>query len=297
MLISIDCFAGKVDVGGQTINTYFYFQPKYDSGSAVTDQFTISRARFDLWGDVGDKSSYFVEIDAASSQPLVYSWVDVKLDDHNKLTFGRIFYPFSLEYSTPPCKFDTINPTNMLWYYFGYSRDIGVQVGGKYDLFKYYLAVVNGRDFQMTDDNEVKDIVGRFVFSPIKDLGIGASYYNGKSGTTEADKLIGGAEISYTYDQFNIKTEYYSGQHLGNFSRGWYAQLAYYVIPSFQELIKYEDWDPDLGLSGDSKYSTTLGMNWFFDKTAKLQVNYVFNVEESVEVENNEFIVQVQLAY
>jgi len=296
-ILNVFASAGEINVGDHTINEYFYFQPKYSSGPAITDSFTISRARIDLWGNIGEKSAYFIEIDAASSQPLVYSWADLLFDANNKITIGRIYYPFSLEYSTPPCKFDTINPTSMLWAYFGYSRDIGIQWSSKYDLYKYYIAVVNGRDWEMTDNNDTKDIVGRCVLYPVKDLGIGISYYNGKSGTTEADKILGGGEVSYIAGDFSFKGELYAGKNSGIETRGWYVQPSYYVLPGIQTLIKYEEWDSDLSVAGNGNIITTLGVNWFYDKTTKLQINYISNKEETAETDNDQLLMQLQLSF
>lgn len=291
------CFAGELDLGNYSVNVSSYIQVKYNNSEASTDQFTIPRARFDLWGNIGTKSAYFIEIDAASTQPLVYSWIEYKLDEKNKLTMGRMFYPFSLEYMTTPNNFETILPTSMLWAYFGYSRDIGLMASGKYETFKYYGGIVNGSDYSYTDDNETKDIVGRFVYYPIKDLGIGVSYYNGRSGTLEAYKVIGGGEISYSKDSFSVKSEYYAGENNSIHSRGWYFQPSYYVLNGVQLLIKYEDWDPDVAVANNSLYTTTYGVNWFFDTTTKLMVNYIANREETTPVVNDELLAQMQLSF
>jgi phosphate-selective porin len=288
--------AWEVRVGERVINIFNYLQVRYTSDPSAMDQFTIPRARIDVWGDVNDKLGYFTETDLMQSPALVYGWIDLKYISKATLRLGKFYYPFGLEYTTPPSQFDTINCTTTLWNLFGYSRDIGMQLSGKFEKFKYYLAVVNGADNSSTDNNKAKDVVGRVVFTPLNKLALGVSYYGGKSGTMEAERVRVGGEINYNEGSFSLKGEYISAKD-GNVNKlGWYLQPAYNIC-NVQGLARYESWDPDLDISGDKRYIFTLGINWFFDLNAKLQVNYEIKSEETNEVANNALLTQLQLNF
>ena len=64
-------------------------------------------------------------------------------------------------------------------------------------------------------------------------------------------------------------------------------------------LVKYEDWDSDTSAAtaGAFDNSTTVGINWFYDDTSKLQINYVAKKEEASESENDELLLQMQLSF
>ncbi|MEI6283303.1 MAG: porin, partial [Alphaproteobacteria bacterium] len=57
---------------------------------------------------------------------------------------------------------------------------------------------------------------------------------------------------------------------------GWYAQAAYFIVPRFvQTAVKYEQFDADDRLGGDSTRTWTLGLNWFLkDNDLKLQFDW-----------------------
>ena len=60
-------------------------------------------------------------------------------------------------------------------------------------------------------------------------------------------------------------------------SDGWYAQAAYFAIPkALQAVVKYDDFDPNLGIAANSTRTWTLGANYFLKADdLKLQFDYL----------------------
>ncbi|MCD6422717.1 MAG: hypothetical protein J7L42_01180, partial [Elusimicrobia bacterium] len=63
-------------------------------------------------------------------------------------------------------------------------------------------------------------------------------------------------------------------------------------------VLRYEEYDPDKSVTdkNDIKW-TTLGINYFASKKAKIQANYIFKSEAEDETNNNSFIVQMQYCF
>jgi hypothetical protein len=294
IVIGLPASAGEVKLGDQSVNISSYIQTRYSFDQARTDQFAIPRLRSDIWGDVNENFGYLIELDATASPSIIYGWIDVKPNKATKLRVGRFYYPFGLEYTTPPSRFDTINPTFCLWNLFGYSRDSGIQFSQNFQHFKYAVALVNGADNQSADDNEAKDLFGRFVFKKSKDFSAGLSFHVGQAGSTEAERQRIGAELDYKLERFGLKAEYIRARDNGVKKWGWYLQPSLWLSPAFQGLVRFEYWDPDTQSGGNLQTVTTFGVNAFFNAHAKLQVNFELKREET-EVSNDAFLIQLQL--
>ncbi|MFI0491973.1 porin, partial [Flavobacterium sp.] len=171
------------------------------------------------------------------------------------------------------------------------GRDLGIQVSGSLlqtpsnrFLLDYYIAYFNGQGINLaTDANNFKDVAARLVVHPFEFLDLGGSYTNGydnwvttaaKAATYNAPigsvitiKTLAtnaitsnnnhsriGADIAFTYNDFNFKAEYIEAQE-GTYlvgttvktliKNGWYAQAGYYVLPKkLQFVVKYDTYDP-----------------------------------------------------
>ncbi|MBI4777688.1 hypothetical protein HY792_02005 [Candidatus Desantisbacteria bacterium] len=182
------------------------------------------------------------------------------------------------------------------------GRDIGGQVSGEFDFgtkkkIEYAVGIFNGAGINVDDDNECKDIAGRILIFPIQDLSVGVSYYNGKSGAAETDKLRTGMELSYLINRLSIEGEYISGKD-GNLEEyGWYAQIGYKFVPELEAVVKYDSYEPDKNKTDDKIDAATLGLNWVLNKWAKIQTNYEWKFEEGTKVSNDVFLTQYQVQF
>jgi hypothetical protein len=194
---------------------------------------------------------------------------------------------------------------------------------------EYSIGYLNGRGSDaygyttFSDDNKHKDISARIVFnapvdysSVFRGLSVGGSYYSGKSGVNgNINKNRRGFDISYVNTPVGFTFEYAKGEdgtikksghtltifyNQGEqFVSGYKAQDRYddWYPTTFQPFVRFDRWDPNTSISGDRKDITTIGLNWFFAQTTKLQVNYNFIKEESNKIDNNEFLVQLQYTF
>ena len=110
----------------------------------------------------------------------------------------------------------------------------------------------------------------------VKGLEGGSSmYYRTTNGTASQKKRIG-LEGRYEYKNFSLKSEYMKGQDGATVANGWYVQTAYFVLPRWQPIIRFEGFNPNEGLSSSHEYDTIIGLNYFLvHPKTKLQFNYV----------------------
>ena len=210
---------------------------------------------------------------------------------------------------------------------------------GKKDLIAYRIAITNGTGKNVMDDNEFKDYMGRIIISPLDWLHIGGSYRYGKQTPVKEEldpdeRTRWGVDLSLEKANFIFQAEYIQGLDkgssevgggcgstptivLGDFKKsGYMAQILYMTPWNFQPVVKFESYDPNIKIGDgnpddvegaydyDKQQDFTFGFNYFFAETVRLQMNYVYKIEESGdtdatyhEVANDYFVMQVQVIF
>jgi len=256
-----------------------------------------------------------------------------------KFSMGQFKSPVGLELNTPCHALHTIRRSTAVNQLAGPFRDMGIMLlgssdslFGKKDLFTYRLAILNGSGIGTWDDNKFKDIAGRLVISPWEWLHIGGSYRTGKQGIKVNEKVQGtrtqyGADIEFEFKNFLFQGEYIAGEDVGQkpsggsgcggksttadegetFNRdGFFVQAMYMTPWNLQPVVKYETYNPDdiaydyLFHEQDFEQSTfTFGLNYFLNDWTRIQVNYLYNAEETGDVEfpNDAIMFQVQAKF
>ena len=253
-----------------------------------------------------------------------------------KISVGQFKNPFGLELSTPCHKLHTIDRSAVVSNLAGPFRDFGVMVSGGTDtlslfgsttknLFGYQFALLNGNGKNIQDDNSFKDIVGRLTFHPLEFITLGASYRFGKhpaidpTATEEDERERLGFEIELNYKNFLVQGEYIQGSDIGSYTtgggcgdpievhegsvdrEGYFVQAMYMTPWNIQPVIKYEYYEPnkDADVIQDQFSTITYGLNIFPNEWTRLQINYLYNVEESglVEYNNDALVVQAQVVF
>jgi hypothetical protein len=133
-----------------------------------------------------------------------------------------------------------------------------------------------------------------YVNTPV---GFTAEYVRGEDG-----KLLSGTSVDNAVfgkiqsEGFTFTVFYNFGEQ---FLRGFKAQDRYddWYPLTFQPFVRFDRWDPNLKAGGDRIDITTLGFNWFFAETTKLQLNYNNKKQQGVNVANNEFLAQFQFGF
>ena len=87
-------------------------------------------------------------------------------------------------------------------------------------------------------------------------------------------------------------------------SNGWYAQVAYLLPFEIGEKFKiepnfrYQQFDNDDSVSGDKVEASSIGLNFYLKgHNLKVQTDYTIYNEETNEVVNNKFQIQLQVDF
>ncbi len=307
------------------------------------NSFYFNRVRLGVVGNVPYDVSYYVmaEFSPTKGGPyLLDAFVSYTgFGPMLKVSLGQFKSPFGLELSTPCQGLHTINRAKFVSQLAQPFRDMGIMFSGSTgdkpflgfenkNVFSYTLAFLNGTGINMKDTDKYKDIVGRIVFAPFDFISFGTSYRTGKSVNedptiTDADKRTRfGADVNFNYKNFLVQAEYIKGKDEGTVyvgeggcgggltavpgtaeSSGYMIQALYMTPWQFQPVIKYESYDRNLDETFDKQSAFTFGFNYFINEWTRVQVNYIYNVEESSETDilfyneipNDMFLVQVQV--
>ncbi len=204
---------------------------------------------------------------------------------------------------------------------------------GKKDLVTARFAVLNGTGLNTWDDNKFKDIAARLVISPTDWLSVGGSFRTGKqgmkiNGIKQSKSTRVGGDIEIEYKNFLLQGEYIMAEDEGaeptsgggcggkstgsinedeggEWSRdGYFVQLMYMTPWYLHPVIKYETYNPD-GLDYSFLYqdqdfgqsSFTFGINYFINEWTRVQLNYMYNAEETGEYNNDAISIQLQAKF
>jgi hypothetical protein len=137
------------------------------------------------------------------------------------------------------------------------------------------------------------------VLTPFRSFSIGLSHYNGRyspgSGLPILENTRTGIDILLIPGQFSLKGEYIFAKDDQLEKYGWYFQGGYYLIPeSLEVIVKHDVFDGNRAIQGDQIIVTTLGMNCFFSRKTKIQINYEHRRGGSLGSGDNMIFVQLQ---
>ncbi len=288
------------------------FQP----GEGKSGGADLRRIRFSLNGDPVDKWRYAFQAEFANTPKALDASITYSPFTNLSLTAGQFKIPFSRENLESASRLVFIDRPQAVEAFAArnadvignqYGRDIGVQVSGSLTerdgtlLLEYAAGVFNGAGINTADNNNAKDFSGRAVIHPLGGLQLGGSYYNGfdKWGTPAVSRARqrAGLEFGYEYRSLNLSGEYIAGTD-GSVSRaGWYAQAGWFLVRRvLQVAARYDAFNSETASVGMTNINYVFGANYFFPPAIKVQANYLVRREQKVQVKNNLFEMQLQLA-
>jgi phosphate-selective porin len=311
-------------LNGQTkINASGCLQVLYsnDESASAYDYFKVRRARLDFKGDVSRQVGWELQIDAVQtlktvagtnvvSRPVILdALINYNLNPTLAVTTGQFKIPFGRENLASDGSLDTIDRAPVTEKLVpgrdnsSQGRDFGVQLAGSLDfgrddkVLDYAVGCFNGSGLYYDEENRKKDLAGRLVYYPLKELTLGVDIYSGKSGTTEADKLRTGLEFSWTAGKYFLKSEYITGRDGTTDKSGWYALAGAKLNPAVDLVARFDDYDPNTSAVNDRTDMTTWGLNWYLSKWARIQANYEIKSEEGAQINNNVTLIQAQVQF
>ncbi|MDB5030258.1 porin [Mucilaginibacter sp.] len=306
---------------GKALNLTGLFQERYQGfqGTSGIDGFDTRRARLDFKGAISNNWDYELYVEFAGTPALVDGYTTYKVADYLKISAGQFKIPFSVESLTSDSQLELIDRSqveealnargkDVLGNQNG--RDIGAQINGSflkikdYYLFDYTFAVLNGNGINRADNNQDKDVSGRFTVHPIANLALSYDFYHGRDiyGTSTATQVRNrqGFDARYVYGPLSLTAEYDKGTDALIKRDGWYAQSAYFIIPKkLQVVAKYDTYDPNSVVYTDRSTWYIGGINYFFNPWTKLYVDYTYKREEipTAQVKNNLFAAEIQIQF
>ncbi len=311
-----------ITIGSRALQISGLAQVRYQGfeQSGVNNAFDLHRIRLDVRGDVTDSWSYDIYTEyGGTGVKLVDAWASYKVGSYLKFTAGQFKVPFSLESLISDQQLEFIDRSQVVEALVGRSkdvignqnaRDIGIQISGSFaklddfNLFDYSFGVFNGAGYDVTtDNNNHKDLGGRFTVHPIKNLSVSADFYNGVGnyGTPAKNQTRnrGGFDARYVVGGLSLQAEYDKGTD-GTIKRdGWFGQAAYFVVPKKLQLAaKYDTYDPNKAVTTDRTKIYTAGANYYFNDWTRITVDYLDRREETAtQLKNNILEVQLQVTF
>jgi hypothetical protein len=204
-------------------------------------------------------------------------------------------------------------------------RDIGALVEGRWSSFGYSVYLGNGlregRDLkdgqQFRDNNGNKSVGGRITLRLGEGFEVGGSYYRGKydDAAERALNLYGadaiwssrGFLLLYEYGKAEIENPagFGGGRAEGHFALATLNLSDFTAFASYQTLSyddPYHGWDPldplpiTVGIAEDVQ-RWAVGLVYTLAPDFRLSVEYDFNREKPVELNNDVFLAQVSLLF
>ena len=178
-------------------------------------------------------------------------------------------------------------------------RDVGVQISQSFESASYKVALVNGTGANEDDDNDEKDMLGRFLFHPSETLTVGISghlgYFQSNEETVDRSRL--GLDLSYEKEGFNAIAEYITRTDNDTTSTGWYALAAYTFSNKWRGVSRYESYLADTASSEDTLTILTLGVDYFLSGYNRLSLNYEFRNDDTDPSMEDRITAQFQVVY
>jgi hypothetical protein len=269
-----------------------FAQLQFAENNDSNDSFSIRRARLSLGGNLLRKLHFKLQADLTKSPVLLDALAEVTFRKELNLGAGQFLVPFSLENTTSAGELLTINRSQTVEKMApgrdngAIGRDIGAFLFGSYSFFDYAIGLVNGSGINKTDDNNHKDLVGRFLIRPFKATMVGFSFYSGRQRQAgEAIDLLRdkyGMELMVNYSRFKLVAEFIQAKDDRVKRQGWYVQNSLYLIPEkYQLVFRIDSINLDKSLPGQKTIIYTAGANWFLSSKSKLQANFEYHRKET----------------
>jgi hypothetical protein len=310
------------------IKVFGFIQPEYNYtfSDPAESTFKFRRARVGVRGRLFEDWSYYFMLETSpfiggvGSAYLMDAFVTWDKYNWARLSVGSYKQPFGREVQTACNALITIDRAIVSDQLVVPQRDYGISIwGGNVNTrLNYALAIMNGSGLNKVDNNNKKDVIGRVTYKVFDFMTIGGSFRYGypKLNNDEDSRTTYGGEILFDINNLHIQGEYIHDEGaydpgadtgcgseplaLGEKRDGAYGMIWYDTKWNLQPVFKYEFFDQDLDLKDvPYRYSErmTIGLNYYFNKAIRLQVNYQANIETVINEDNDKFLAQIQVVF
>ena len=294
---------GKIALGG-------FVHEHFISGPDETSSFVSKRARLTVKGDINDYAQIKIQSEFAKSPKLLDGQLTISPHQQWSLSMGQYKPPFGTDFLISATSTPFVNRSMATG--LTTNRDVGATVSFRkkfspdYSL-KLTTGLFNGSGINTSDANNTKNFVARAEITLGGMFTIAPNVYYGKTNQVDSlkeDLADFGGSLTWKWHREIVETEYIHSKHGDTKRAGWYVwgghmfSIGTPFLRELQLLARYEQHDPDAGAPDDRTDRLTIGTNLFVDrKYTKIQLNYQINGEQGASVDDNEFLMNVQVAF
>ncbi|HOK23254.1 MAG TPA: porin [Candidatus Hydrothermia bacterium] len=289
-----ECKCGKLEVTGYSHMIYEYVM---DGSEENYGLMTLPYVRISFKGKITDKLSFRFEPNLVNGK-IQYAYADLNHIPYVTLRMGKMKVPFGYEYQ--PYATNNVTPylsgATRLFYDLGYGADLGIMAIAELPYTELKLAL-----YENELNEYEKGYVGNLNLKPVDILTVGGSYY--KAQITNWYTLYEGY-LGLNHDIVNIEGGYIYRENddIDLASNGFYAQIYrkfdlpvenHYICPA----VKFSMLEPNDAVPDDKTTEVWAGFNLGFSKNIRLMVYYNLNLEETNDVDNDRFVMDLHFSF
>lgn len=289
-----------------------YLQGGYswDTDSNPETTFYLKRARISLTGNAPEeKFDYRLQVDMAGSPKICDLYFRYKPSPAFGMQLGQFKLPFAIENDIyGPTKFEFIDYSYITTLfarnnaqYDGLAatgRDLGFQVYGSlgeadgYHALSYNIGLFNGAGINGKDHNSSKDLVGRVIYKPSKELSFTASYMYAETDVKINEEMTRRYvesprwAIGAIYDNKSVlvRSEYAEAQFGNMHVASFYAMAGYQLTKTWGLYARYEFLNHEReSIHSDNLDRITIAGVYKPYDFLRIQINYSHTIKQTHE--------------
>lgn len=302
---------------------YGLFMYNYSDVKSIKHSAEPRVAFISMRGDLGNNIKYFILTEFVN--PRIYEfyaeWTPIKAFG---VRGGEMKTPISLENQLSLTEIETVFNTRSVSSLTGMGgdvlglntipnhtgRDIGIRVNGTIgngNLVEYTVGLFQGAGINTGDNNNTKDLAATIMLQPVKGFRIGGSGYFGQAHYTLDNTLPKDDHVrnrwlissDYRSDRLYCRSEWIKANDGGIDKEGLYGMASWFFIPQKLNALAKIDYYNQNKNSNEEVMDYTLGVNYYFYKQCRLQLNYTYSdFSKSWDERNsNSVIGQLQIVF
>jgi len=324
-----ESFTQKVEMVRAAFNTpymqfggYGLLMYRYSDVSHIKHDVNARVLFLHMRGKIFDNLSYFAMMEFVKPT-LTEFYVDWAPSEAFRMRLGQSKIPLSLENQFSATALESVSNSRSVSTLIGMNddvlrlqngknnggRDMGLQVYGNlfhtktHHLIEYRLGLFQGTGLITSETNNTKDFAGNIMLQPVKGFRIGGGAYFGEAtyikddATEKTDNVRNRwiASTDYKSDRLYARAEYIKANDGGISKEGLHGVGLWYFVPEKLNAFARVDYLNNNKEINSEVMDYTVGVNYYFYKTCRLQLNYTYSDFSSRWGSPNSNLIQGQM--
>ena len=277
---------------------------KYSDVNKVKHDLSTRVVFLHMQGQIFKDFKYFAMMEFVNPSLTQY-YVDWTPSGSFNLRVGQMKTPFSLENQFSLTALESITNTRSVSALAGMGddvlklqnnknnagRDMGIKISGNlinkgtHHLLEYGLGIYQGTGLVTSETNNSKDFTANIMLQPVKGFRIGGGGYFGeatyiKAGDSERNDHVRNRWIvssDYKNDRLYARAEWIKANDGGIAKEGIHGVGLWYFIPEKLNAFAKIDYLNQNKEINNEVMDYTLGINYYFYKSCRFQLNYTYS--------------------